>query len=348
MGWIEAIRQGRRTEPDAIAASVREGIRLALAGGTVAVGDIAGAAGGRPTVAPLETLQDSPLLGVCFVEFFGIGNRLEQSTARLGRLAAELERFAIGAHRGVRPGLQPHAPNTVDLNLYLRAATLGLPLATHLAETLDEREFVARGTGAQRRLLERLGIWDDSILERIGRGQSPVEHLAPALDAARFIAAHINDCDDAAIEILARTGTCVAYCPRASAYFGAERTLGPHRYRDLNRAGVTVALGTDSIVNLPAASADAHRGGISVLDEMRLLHGRDGADPVVLLRMATINGARALGLPEAAFAFEVGSELAGLVAVEVDGADDPVRSVLRSRRPPHLLFGGKCNAAASP
>jgi cytosine/adenosine deaminase-related metal-dependent hydrolase len=160
--------------------------------------------------------------------------------------------------------------------------------------------------------------------------------MAEVLGAAPFLVAHVNDCDDAAIRTLARTGTSVAYCPRASAYFGAERHFGPHRYRDMLGAGINVALGTDSIVNLPESAVGA--AGMSILDEMRFLYRRDGTDPRVLLGMGTVNGARALGLPADAFAFGVGGEMAGLASVEVgDSAPGSfVRAVVESQGPVRL------------
>lgn len=343
VAWVDMIRAGRNTEDEAIAASVRRGFELALAGGTVAIGDIAGAPRGNPSLVPWRTLASSPLVGVSFLEFFGMG-------AGRGRVQEHLEATLAGlepASGAVRLGLQPHATNTVDRRLYewavAAAAKNGMPLSTHLAETLEERRFVGSASGPQREFLERLGVWDDSILDHIGRSHHPVRHLEPVLASARFVVAHVNDADDEAIEILARTGTSVAYCPRASAYFGAERTLGPHRYRDMLAAGVNVAIGTDSIVNLPEAASDPARGGISILDEMRLLHQRDGMDPRTLLAMGTTHGAKALGLDPEWFTFRTNGALAGLVEVDAaDGPTDfsPLTRILRSASPPALLFGG--------
>jgi cytosine/adenosine deaminase-related metal-dependent hydrolase len=215
-------------------------------------------------------------------------------------------------------------------------AERGLPLATHLAETVEEREFVAHGTGPQREMLERLGVWDNAALEHVGKGNHPVQHLAGVLGMARFVAAHVNDADDAAIETLARTGTVVAYCPRASAYFGAERPFGPHRYREMMEAGVVVALGTDSIVNLPEAAV---MEGISVLDEMRFLHRRDGTDPRLLVRMGTVNGAGALGIDPAMFRIEDGNTLAGLIAIPADpGQGHALERAMRGTERLELLF----------
>lgn len=345
MGWVETIRRERLTDPEAIGASVRRGVELLRAGGTVAVGDIAGAPAGRPTLAPWRELARSGLLGVSYLEFFGIGAR--QAEAR-GRVEALLDEWAEEERpdSGVRLGLQPHAPNTISLGTYRWAVELalghGLPLSTHLAETPDERLFVGAGRGPMRSLLERIGVWEPAVLDEVGHGRHPVEHLGPVLRSAPFLVAHMNDADDAAVETLASTGTSVAYCPRASAYFGAEGHFGGHRYRDMLRAGIRVALGTDSIVNLPLSAADQEQGGISVLEEMRLLFRRDGTDPALLLRMGTTLGAEALGLEPGLFRFVAGHASAGVVAVEVGGTGvDPLEAICRARSRAELLLSAK-------
>jgi cytosine/adenosine deaminase-related metal-dependent hydrolase len=356
VAWVDMVRAERRHGEDEIQASVRRGAELSLGAGVVAVGDIAGAPAGRITLAPWRAMGASGLRGVSYLEFFGIGRGEARTLARLEALGAELEAAMGGPTGAARLGLQPHAPNTVSRRVYRAAVALSrrftptLPLTTHLAETPEEREFVGLARGAQRALLERLGVWDDSILEDVGRGYHPVAHLAEVLASAPFTVAHVNDADDGAIEVLAQTGTRVAYCPRASAYFGAPERLGPHRYRDMLAAGVRVALGTDSLINLPpdAAVTPGEGGrGMSVFDEMRLLHARDGADPVTLLRMATVHGAEALHLDPAAFMFRPGSALAGVAELDLGpgtSAGDAVgflgMSLKSDRVRSRLLFGG--------
>ncbi len=334
--WVERVRANRRDSPGGIAESVRLGIDLSLAGGTVAVGDIAGAPGGRLTDTAARVLGDSRLAGLSFLEFFGIGRSAAGSVERLERFVRETLpglRKALEGHP-VRVGFQPHAPNTVDLGVYRWAAALaahhGLPLSTHLAETPEERAFIAHGTGPQWAMLEGFGLWDESVPHHIGRGQHPVAHLGRLLRDHRVLCAHVNDATDEAIGVLAETRTPVVYCPRASAYFGAESHFGPHRYRDMLAAGVRVCLGTDSIVNLDTPDR------ISVLDEMRLLHRRDGTDARTLLRMGTVHGAEALGLNADAVTLRPGP-LAGLLAVPVSGPD-PWGSAMGGNRPPVVLF----------
>lgn len=346
VAWVDRIRAGRASEAGAIRASVARGIELSLRAGVVLVGDIAGAPGGQPRLEPFEELADSPVAGVSFVEFFAIGPR---EAASLARVEAALEGATVARGEACL-GLQPHAPNTVSLPAYRRATELarrhGLPLSTHLAETPEEREFIARGTGPQREMLERLGSWSEAILEHVGRGRSPLDHLAGVLGEAAFLLAHVNDLGsepNRAIGTLARARADVVYCPRASAYFDAPAHLGPHRYRDMLAAGVNVCLGTDSIVNLPAGVDGPDGPGLGVLDEARLLFARDRTDPATLLRMMTVNGCLALGWEESACSLAPGARPLGLVAVDVDetpGERAPMERAIVSRSPARLLTCG--------
>ena len=347
--WIDMVRVNRAASEVAIAASVRTGIELCLAGGTVAVGDIGGANGGGPNLTPWRVLRDSPLLGTSYLEFFAIGAREAAGLSRMADVVhsarVSVKDFEDNRSR-VRFGLQPHAPNTVSLLAYLNTVKFaheqGLPLCTHLAESPQEHELVARGSGSFRALLERLTLWDDAYCADFGLGLTPIKHLEPAFSASKFLLAHVNDASDADLDILTRTGQAVVYCPRASAYFGNDRHFGSHRYREMRARGIPVALGTDSIINLPAdrcgqSASGQSTGGLGVLDEMRALYLRDGVDAYALLRMATLSGAEVLGLNSDEFRFRLSGQPAGVVAIS---ADDPasLRGVMTSDSHPRLLF----------
>jgi len=335
--WLQVIREHRPQERADIAEAVGRGIDLSLAGGVVAVGDIAGCVRTGPSLVPWQTLRESRLGGVSFLEFFAFGSVRD---AAMARLEATLDAACAD---GEMLGLQPHAPYSVSKTAYeaalVLAQTHGLALTTHLAETLDERTFVAEASGPQRAFLDALNLWHEREAEHIGKGEHPVRHLAPLLGRRPWLLAHLNDCSDEALDILSRTNCSVAYCPRASAYFDAPSTLGPHRYRDMLARGVNVCLGTDSIVNLPHEAANRRTGGITPLADARLLYRRDGADPLELLAMLTINGARALGLDEAAFAFSPGRSLAGLVAIPA--RTDTLAAVFADDSTPRLLAASK-------
>jgi len=343
IGFVDLVRSCRAQTEAEIEASVRRGAELSIRAGVVAVGDIAGAPRGEPQFAPARALAGTPLHGVSFIEFFGIGKGEARGFERLDQIIARARRPETAAPGGrIRIGLQPHATNTISPRLYARAgrlaAELGLPICTHLAETPEERAFIAEARGPQRELLERLGVWDEALLADIGHGLSPVAHLVEVLRAAPWLAVHLNDCGDADLESLARARVTVAYCPRASAYFGADRCFGPHRYREFLKAGIPVVLGTDSIINLPEG-VDAPDGpGLSILDEMRFLYARDAVDPLILLGMGTDRAARGLYMDDRRFRFSPGHPLAGLVAADVDEAS--LAGLMRAKSKPRLLLIG--------
>lgn len=321
--WLRMIRDERPATEAVIASAVDRGVRLSRAGGVVAVGDIAGAPAGRPSTVACRAAGGAGLLGVSFIEFFAIGAGFAPGIAALHATRDALA--AVSSTASMRAGLQPHAPYSVSAAGYEEAVRLAaafappLPLATHLAETIDERAFVAAGTGPKREFLAGLGLWTSAADAGVGQGRTPIEHIAPSLAAApgRWIVAHVNDADDAGIALLARFGVSVAYCPRASAYFRAGDDLGPHRYRDMLARGVNVCLGTDSIVNLDTPER------ITPLDDARLLVQRDGLAPALALAMAGVHGAGALNLDTSLFRIEPRVPVAGLVLLASGNREGP-------------------------
>lgn len=326
VGWIKEVIKGRRSEPDLIRESMRRGLELSALGGVAAVGDIVGAPATGPSEVGAEVCAHDGMAGRSFIEFFGIGKGAGRG---LARAREALARVAPCASDRWEAGLSPHATNTVGAEMYRECLLEGeVAVATHVAESVDEREFIATGRGPQRELLERLGVWEDSVLSAIGRGLTPIEHIARLLDTpqcrarrAPVMLVHLNDCSDADLDRLASLRSSgvplwVAYCPRGSSYFGAHEHFGPHRYREMSSRGIPVALGTDSIINL---GPDSFKDGISTWGEMVHLHQRDGEDAVQLLRMATVTGACALGLDPNLFTFGRHGPIAGVLSVVVKG-----------------------------
>ncbi|MEM1071543.1 MAG: amidohydrolase family protein [Planctomycetota bacterium] len=334
--WIDRLRRLRPVDPAEIHNAVLLGAEFCLRGGVVAVGDIAGAVHGEPSLGAAEALAASPLAGTSFVEFFAIGTT---EASRLEELARVLRREAPSWPRGhLRLGLQPHAPNTVAPSAYREsrslARELGVPWVTHAAESPEERLFIAEARGPQRTLLEDLGLWNERLLHAFGSGRSPIEHLDRALEGVLPACVHVHDASDTDIQRLAACDTPVIYCPRAGEYFRAQHAFGMHRYRDMLAAGITVALGTDSIVNLPSTT-----DRLSTLDEMRALWHRDRTDPSTLLAMATVHGARAIGLEVARVTLAHGARPLGIIALPAEqSAPDPVVSALSGSDDPEWVL----------
>ena len=332
--WAGQVRSRRAQTPEAVAAAVHEGVRRSVAGGTGFIGDIAGNFG----LAALESLRSCAehegLAGVGFVEVFGIG----KGSARGVEFLKGLRESVVAERGGIRLGVSPHAPYSCDDAVYAAAAELGLPLATHLAETLDELQFVRDGSGPFRELLKSVGAWTPELA---GWGHGPVERLQEVLQGTGALLVHLNYLDQVEFDRLVQRvtkgrGSVAVYCPRASAFFRHPAKGRPaHRYRDMLAAGLPVALGTDSAIVLGDAPT------ISVLDEMRLLHRRDATPAATLVAMATVHGAAALGVDPSLVQLPSGARrgAARLLAVPVSAAAaEPVTGMLESDRPCEWLW----------
>ena len=303
--WLGGVRSARLSmTADDVRQSVISGVQRLDAGGVAAVGDIAGT---HALQASLAACSDMGLEGCVFEEVFGMGPRVPASLAALEAVTPA----AAGGHAGrIRRGVQPHAPYSCDRRVFEAALRSGLPVSTHLAESVDERRFLADGSGPFRDLLESFGLWDGTFS---AGARHPIDWMAERLRAAsagpaerqtRVLCAHLNDVDDQSLALLATLPIDVAYCPRASEFFGHAG----HRYRAMRAAGVNVCLGTDSALNLDTPDR------ISTVDDLRLLMRRDQLPLSDALEMATVAGARALGLDPSRWDFSL-SPVAGVIAV---------------------------------
>ncbi|MCH8825205.1 MAG: amidohydrolase family protein [Planctomycetes bacterium] len=324
VSWIEQIRQKRCQNDADIASATKRGIELSLAGGTALVGDIAGVS----SLVPFTELAGSKLAGVSYVEFFGSGKNEKNTVEKLQRI----DKASPKAKNGIRLGLQPHAPYSCSIGVFEAAAQTNRPIATHLAETLEELEFLADAKGPISEMLKKFGVWDEEI---VAQSCYPIEYLKSVLEKHSIVAAHLNYVDNSQIQMMKDWPISVAYCPRASAYFGHPHNGMPvHQYQQMIEQGINVALGTDGLLCLDTPDR------ISVLDEMRFLYKRDGADPVQLLNMATCAGAKALGFDETLVTLEPGPT-AGLIAISSDihNCDDPLVGILKSIAAPQWIAG---------
>lgn len=191
----------------------------------------------------------------------------------------------------------PHAPYTVcEANLAkvaTLAAELDAPVHIHLHETAGEVLLAVEQNG-ERPLdtLHRLGL------------------LGP-----RTQCVHMTDLGDQDIALLASTGAHVVHCPQSN----MKLASGTCRVSALLEHGVNVALGTDSA----ASNNDLNLfGEMQAAALLAKLHAHDAtALPAAdTLAMATINGARALGLEDRIGSLEVG-KLADLIAVDLRGPE---------------------------
>lgn len=196
-------------------------------------------------------------------------------------------------HPLIHTAFAPHAPYTVSDASLTRVRTLAdeleVPIHIHLHETADEIDQSLRDHGTRPlRRLQRLDL------------------LGPNL-----VAVHMTHVEEEEVDLLAATGTHVIHCPASQ----LKLASGFCPVARLREAGVSVALGTDGA---------ASNNELDMLGEMRLAAllakgvARSAAalPAPCALRMATLEGARALGLEEETGSLEIGKS-ADLVAIDL-------------------------------
>jgi cytosine/adenosine deaminase-related metal-dependent hydrolase len=257
---------------DTFPAATRAGAEECRRTGTAAVGDA------TPRWGIWEALDESGLGGVLFLEIFSFSeNTIAQLERELPALAAK--------HLSI--GVSPHAPYTVDAETYRECVAFArandMRLMTHLAESAEELEFLHDGTGPLAEYFDRRGESEGASWQ--ARGMPPIAYAASlGLLGPRTLIAHGNYLSAAEIGMLADAGAHVVFCPGSHGFFGHP----PHPVEDLLSTGVNVALGTDSLASNESLCMRA--------EAQRLREAHPAIEPAAALRMATENGARALGI----------------------------------------------------
>ena len=156
-------------------------------------------------------------------------------------------------------------------------------------------------------------IWE--VQESLARFQRrPIEEMFDrGILGPRTVIAHCVWLDDREIALLAQTGTAVAHCPCSN----MKLSSGPARIGAFARAGVTVGLGSDGEKENNNLDLIEEMKFASLLQKVSTLDPTTG-DPWDVLAMATIDGARTLGLSTVTGSLEPGKR-ADVITVALDG-----------------------------
>ena len=192
-------------------------------------------------------------------------------------------------------GLSPHAPYSIHFPTALKelASTIAQHQVTamHIAESLDERQWLETGSGPFREVFERLGVPANAPRP------SMVDIIQWLTTRRRALLIHGNYLNQAETELVASTGVSIVYCPRTHRHFG--HTEYPLR-RFLN-SRINVVLGTDSRASNP---------DLDLWSEVKALReSHPWVRPEWAYSAVTQNSAEALGVDS-----HFGTLLAGRVA----------------------------------
>lgn len=292
--WIVRLTRARAAvlTPEMLLDAARLGVDEGLRAGITTFGDTGDSGAG------FDAMLERDVRGVCYREVFGPDpGRCDAAIAELREKMLDMRARETAL---VRVGVSPHAPYSVSDALFRATAALAaeseLPLAVHIAESALEGDLVSRATGAFADALRDRGIGVAP------RGRSPIALLhATGVLAQRPLLIHCVRVDAEDVRAIAAHDCAVAHCPASN----AKLAHGIAPLVELLRSGIRIGLGSDSV-----ASSDR----MDLLDEARLAslfasareQRHDALPADRALELATLGGARALGMEREVGTLETG------------------------------------------
>ncbi|MBI2082876.1 MAG: amidohydrolase family protein [Deltaproteobacteria bacterium] len=312
--WVlQLLVKNASLTPEEWKTGVTNGIAELIQGGTTTLADHR-----SPLLEPIETVFREFL----FFEILGPGEEraresLKKGHERLAALESDLGSAQISPHSFytvpvpiLREILEPRAGNT--------------PLSIHMLENHEEDEFFRKG----------LSPLSEEVLEAGGIERFPDPSPIHWLKENDWLRSHLmlvhgNHLTDEEIRLLRGTDVTVIHCPGSHRFFGNRR----FPLETLLRHGIRIAIGTDSL---------GSNESLSMLKQMRIMKEEypslGGED---LLRMATIDGATALGWNHEIGTIEIGKK-ADIIAIPIrDDNVDPYEALLMVDEVNFSMTGGR-------
>lgn len=286
-------------------------------------GAIEAARAGITCVADIATAADQSIAAIKIVGLRGIifqeitGPDKQQAGQRITRLREQVGACRELENSAIKVGISPHAPYSVSPKLFELttdfALSDNLPVTIHAAESSNEEEFLLGGTGFFS------GFYESQKIEWLAPGTSPINYLESlgVLETSPLLA-HCVLVSDADLDTIAKTDSRIAHCPKSNAKFA-------HGVAPLNKflkENIAVGLGSDSVASNNVAD---------ILEEARFAAllaraHRHFVSAESVLHLATLGGARAVGMEEKIGSLEAGKQ-ADLIVIKLDRIPpEPVHS----------------------
>ncbi|MEO3384670.1 amidohydrolase [Mesorhizobium sp. CAU 1741] len=200
----------------------------------------------------------------------------------------------FSGHPRVTPSIAPHAPYSTGMSVMHRVARWaddhpGIPAQIHLAEMDSEMEWCASNHGLRPvELVERTGLLRKGL-----------------------ICAHCLQVNDREIEMMARAGVGVAHNARSNGKAG--RGIAP--VEAMRKAGIPVGIATDGAMSGNTLDLFSQFAPVSMFQKL-LGRSRKPMPAKEVIRMATMEGARVLGMDEHIGSLEAGKQ-ADLIRIDL-------------------------------
>lgn len=307
--WLMKLTKGRAehlTEDDVKNAAIFGALEGARAGVTC-FGDI-----GRMGFAGLDALRKNNLRGIVFqeTEFSPDDKTAEDDFEKLKNKFLALKENETDL---VKIGISPHAPYSVGQKLFEKIAGYALAenikISIHAAESAQEKNLLETGEGFFAGVYKNYGFqWSSPRC-------SPIEYLDKiGVLKAKPLLAHCINVSGSDIDLIEKSGSKIAHCPKSNAKFG--HGIAPlEKFLD---AKISVGFGSDSVAsnNVCDILEESRFAAIlsrTQIDKKRFLSAKE------IIETATFGGAKSLGLENEIGTLEAGKQ-ADLCVISLDNA----------------------------
>lgn len=325
--WLAALskKYERMTQSDWYDSAILGGLE-ALSSGITCI------AGITATGAAANALQKLGMRGVVYREVGAMDKRRVNYAMKMA--AADIEKWTstVDSDR-ITVGIAPASLFLCHPLVFKRVADFAgstLPVAMHLAGSREESNFIMYGSStlAVHDVQEGRGFVE--IPPWLPTGVTPVNYVLNwgGFNAENVMAVHCVHVSEDDIAQLRKNNVSIVCCPRCNAQLG----MGVAPLTEYLKSGFRVGLGTDS----PAASDST-----DMLSEMRIgmlvqraVNPEGFLSAHKMLELATIGGARVLGLDGKIGSLDIG-KMADIVAVDISGShqtptDDPTSALVNT------------------
>jgi 5-methylthioadenosine/S-adenosylhomocysteine deaminase len=307
-------RAERLTSEDVEISAVFGALEGAKAGVTC-FGDI-----GRSGTAGIKALNQNGLRGVLFQETeFSPDNKTGlDDFEKLKDVFGEVQTLQTGL---VKAGISPHAPYTVSQKLFELITEFAInnkiKTTIHAAESLEEQNLMQKGGG----------FFADVYQKRSVNWQSPkcstIEYLSDiGVLEAKPLLAHCVYVSERDLELIEKSGSAIAHCPKSNAKFG--HGIAP--LESFLDKSIAVGLGSDSMASNNTCDILEEARFATLLARTKVAKNRF-IDAREIIEMATVGGARALGLEEQIGSIETGKQADLIIISTDDVAQMPVHDI---------------------
>ncbi|MFK7805096.1 MAG: amidohydrolase family protein [Anaerolineae bacterium] len=215
---------------------IANGIAQLLQAGTTHIGDV------TRTGQSIAPLLASGLSGVVYIDILGLDQNV--GDFMLNRAVQLLDEFRPHERNGLQIGLSLNALYNTSFKTVEKVVAFceaeSIPLCVHAAESELENEALQEGTGHLYNLPQRL----ESDLRPEVSGKSVIRTLEKlGVLELKPLLIHVNHATKDELDIIKRSGSVVAHCPRASHIL----QNGPAMLKRMLMKEIHVALGTESL-----------------------------------------------------------------------------------------------------